>query len=194
MWRPLLAPRASSIPFVAGTLLSLSFTLTACPAGLANPEDFADRTEFPATGGSAAEAGSSGMVGNGGSGPGTAGGGNTTGTPDCVLAIFKSTCSGGLCHDQQGNSAGGLDLASPNVAARLVDQPATHVGVGPNDVCTPGDKLIDTSNRSGSWLLKKLSASSVGTCGARMPATGNLTSIQLGCLQTWVNNVQPGGT
>ncbi len=197
MWRPLLGPRASSIPFLAGTLLTLGLTLTACPASLANPEDFADRTEFPASAGSDAQAGSSGVAGNAGAGTGIAGSANTAGTPDCVLALFKTasgSCAGSLCHDQGSNSAGGLDLASANVAARLIDQPATHADVGPSDVCPTGDKLIDTSNRSASWLLKKLSASTVGTCGSRMPAVGNLTSVQLSCLQNWVNNVQPGGT
>jgi hypothetical protein len=99
-----------------------------------------------------------------------------------------------VCHDQGANSAGGLDLASLNVASRLVDQPALHSDVGPTDVCPTGDKLIDTSNRSASWLLSKLSASTVGMCGVRMPEVGNLTSIQLSCLQNWINNVQPGGT
>ena len=91
-------------------------------------------------------------------------------------------------------TAGGLDLSSANVAARLVDQPASHQDVGPNDVCPTGDKLIDTSNRSASWLLKKLSKSTVGTCGSTMPYAGNLSSIQLSCLQNWINNVPPGGT
>jgi predicted CxxxxCH...CXXCH cytochrome family protein len=188
MWcSPLGGPRSSSIALLLGPLAALSLSLTACPASLANPEDFADRTEFPAGGGS-------GTAGSTSSGAGTA---NTTGTPDCVLAIFKAgsgTCSGSICHDQGVNSAGGLDLASPNVAGRLVDQPAPHSDIGPSDVCPTGDKLIDTSDRSASWLLKKLSASTVGTCGDRMPDSGNLTSIQLSCLQNWINEVQPGGT
>jgi hypothetical protein len=182
--------------FMGGTLLALSLTLPACPASLANPEDFADRTELPTTGGSGSDVGGSGAVGNAGSSS-SAGTGNATGTPDCVLTIFKATtgsCAGSVCHDQGVNSAGGLDLASPNVASRLVDKPALHSDVGPNDVCPTGDKLIDTSNRSASWLLSKLSTSTVGTCGARMPETGNLSAIQLSCLQNWVNNVQPGGT
>ena len=191
---PLLGVRPSSTKILAGTLLALSCLLTGCAAGLANPEDFADRTEFPAAGGSASQAGS-GNVGN--AGAGSAGTANAAATPDCVLALFKTgsgACSGSVCHDQGANSAGGLDLGSANVAARLVDQVATHADVGTNDICPTGDKLIDTSNRGASWLLKKLSVSSVGTCGTRMPAAGNLSSIQLSCLQTWVNNVQPGGT
>ncbi len=197
MWCPPLGLRPSSTSLVVGTLLALSFTLTACPASLANPEDFADRSEFPSAGGSGAEAGT-GNVGNAGSGTSTAGSGSVaTGTPDCVLTIFKKgtgSCAGSVCHDQGSNSAGGLDLSSANVAARLVDQPASHADVGPTDVCPSGDKLIDTSNRSASWLLKKLSKSTVGTCGSTMPEVGNLSSIQLSCLQNWINNVPPGGT
>lgn len=187
MWSTLLGrARASSTSFLAGTLLALSLGLTACPASLANPEDFADRSEFQETGGAGSDAGTSASAGTA-----------SSGTPDCVLAIFKAgsgTCSGSICHDQGMNSAGGLDLASADVAARLVNQVASHADVGPNDVCPMGDKFIDTSNRGQSWLLKKLSASTVGTCGARMPDTGNLSSIQLSCLENWINDVQPGGT
>jgi predicted CxxxxCH...CXXCH cytochrome family protein len=188
MWSPLLGrSRASSTSFLFGMALTLSLGLTACPASLANPEDFADRTEFQETGGAGSDAGPSSNAGTS----------STPGTPDCVLAIFKAgsgTCSGSVCHDQGMNSGGGLDLASANVAARLVNQVASHADVGPSDVCPMGDKFIDTTNRSQSWLLKKLSASTVGTCGARMPDTGNLSSIQLSCLENWINDVQPGGT
>lgn len=189
---PPLGLRPSSSSWSRGALLALSFALTACPASLANPQDFADRSEF--SGDASDGTGGSGAVGGAfGSQSGAAGVGNTSGTPACVVTVFKTTCSGGVCHDPGGNAAGGLDLLSPNVAARLIDQPATHADVGPSDVCPTGDKLIDTSNRSASWLLKKLSASTVGTCGTRMPAVGNLTSVQLSCLQNWVNHVQPGG-
>jgi predicted CxxxxCH...CXXCH cytochrome family protein len=178
--------RARSMPLAGCALAALSLSLSACPASLQNPEDFADRSEFP-----------SADLDGGLDGAASAGNPNESGTPDCVLAIFKAStgsCAGTVCHDQGANSSGGLDLASPNVATRLVDQPALHKDVGPSDVCPSGDKLIDTSNRSASWLLKKLSASTVGTCGERMPETGNLSSIQLSCLENWVNQVQPGAT
>ncbi len=175
-----------------GALLLFGVTLSACEASLANPQDFADRSEFSDGGTSTtSSAGTGANAGTSGSG---AGGASGVGTPACVTSVFAAACSGGVCHSPGANPAGGLDLLSPNVAARLVDQPALHSDVGPTDVCPQGDKLIDTSNRSASWLLKKLSPTDVGTCGTRMPAAGNLSSIQLSCLQNWIDAVQPGGT
>jgi hypothetical protein len=61
--------------------------------------------------------------------------------------------------------------------------PDSHVGACPADA-----KLIDTDNRSASWLLLKV-LGPVGTCGALMPPTGALTSANRNCLQDWVNSV-----
>ena len=191
MWCPPLGVRPSSLTSLFGTLLICA--ITGCAANLANPQDFADRPN-PAGG----AGGSSGAAGSGGSGTaGSAGSGPIVSTPDCVLTLFKTgsgSCSGSVCHDQGVNAAGGLDLASPNVAARLVDQVALHTAVGPTDVCPTGDKLIDTSNPTESWLLKKLSATGVGMCGSVMPLGGTLSADQLSCLQDWINSVQPGAT
>ena len=188
--------QARSMLLASCTLFTLSTLLGACAAKLENPEDFADRTELPSAGG-APSTGSAGASSSSAGSGAVAGSTSNTTTPDCVLAIFKAStgsCAGSVCHDQGAASAGDLDLASPNVAQRLIDQPALHTDVGAGASCPSGDKLIDTGNRGASWLLQKLNASSVGTCGSRMPEGGNLTSIQLACLQNWVDTVAPGGS
>ena len=182
-----------------------------CAAPLANPEAFEDRAPLTSSGGggSVSVAGGGGApLGGAPSGAGSAGvelggsnhGGSTAGSggaavdgdlPACVTALFKPTssgkCSNGVCH-HGANAPGGLDLASPGVSARLVDQTASHLGANPSSGCPRGDKLIDSANPQDSWLLKKLTLDAAASCGAKMPATGFLTSDELSCLTGWVES------
>lgn len=130
------------------------------------------------TGGGAPAAGTSGSTAT-----------SSEALPSCVAAIFAASnagkCSNGICH-HAGDGSGGLDLASPGVTTRLLDQPASHAGATPNDGCPQGDKLIDSQDPSASWLLKKLTLDGATACGAKMPLTGSLSADELSCLTLWV--------
>jgi hypothetical protein len=140
------------------------------------------------TGGSASSGGSATIVASAGSGNG-----NQVVAPDCVVAFFGLKCSGQVCHTPGGSSFMSPDLTSPNVAARLVDVPAVHPGIPPGAVCPTGDKLIDTTNRSESWLSKKVlgPVGAIGECGTAMPQVGTATADELSCLQNWIDTVPP---
>ena len=137
------------------------------------------------TGGSASSGGSATIVASAG-----ADNSNQVVAPDCVVAFFGLKCSGQVCHTPGGSSFSSPDLTSPNVAARLVDVPAVHPGIPPGTLCPTGDKLIDTANRSESWLLKKV-LGNVGECGSAMPQIGIATADETSCLQHWIEIVPP---
>lgn len=145
------------------------------------------------SGGSGAGTTTSGGSATGGAATAASGsaGASSGDLPGCVAAIFAATtagkCSNGICH-HAGDGSGGLDLASPGVTARLLDQPASHVGATPNSGCPQGDKLIDSHDPSASWLLKKLTLDSATACGAKMPLTGSLSADELSCLTQWVGS------
>jgi len=200
-----------------GLAIAGALSLAACAARLENPEAFADRaplggnaagatmaggaTGDGGTGGAATFAGASATLGGttpGGTGgaaavAGTSGsaGASTGDLPACVAAVFVAStagkCSNGICH-HAGDGSGGLDLASPGVTARLLDQPASHAGASPSSGCPQGDKLIDSQDPSASWLLKKLTLDSGAACGAKMPLTGSLSADELSCLTQWVGS------
>ena len=148
------------------------------------------------SGGSVSIGGSTASVaGNESSGGGdpsnVAGAANDSDVPPCVVSTFAQTCGSSVCH--AGNASAGVDLISPGVASRLVNQPAQHPGAELGAGCPIGDKLIDTTNRSASWLLIKLQGTE-GTCGLSMPPSLSLNPTQTSCLVDWINTVQPNGT
>jgi hypothetical protein len=143
--------------------LGALLTLAGCPANLEDPQRFAD--------GGAVTANS---------------------IPPCLQTLFSGTgkCSGNVCHSAGAMPAGGLDLTSPDVAARLINVPATHGDIdfdGGGVTCPPA-KLIDTSNPSASWLLIKIDGTQ-GTCGSAMPQVGTLTSAEKSCIQNYITTV-----
>jgi hypothetical protein len=108
--------------------------------------------------------------------------------PACVVTLFNGTCAGSLCHTGPSGS-GGLDLTSPGVASRLVDRSVQFPGLAPGATgCPTAAKLIDTSDRSASWLLLKV-IGPIGGCGALMPPIGTLSVDDRTCLQAWVDSV-----
>jgi hypothetical protein len=93
--------------------------------------------------------------------------------PD-VPGLLAQTCTASTCHSAS-NKAQGLDLQSPDVAARLVGVPATE-GAG---------VLIDPSAPAKSVLYAKLTASP--PFGARMPlGAAPLDAPTLACVLAWV--------
>ena len=93
--------------------------------------------------------------------------------PD-VPALLAHTCTASTCHNAS-DKAQGLDLQSPDVAARLVGVPATE-GAG---------VLVDPSTPSKSVLYEKLGASP--PFGARMPLGASpLDAPTLACVLAWI--------
>jgi hypothetical protein len=128
------------------------------------------------------------VPGSGGSGGiGGTGGGSVPIAPDapwpppppaCVVDVLTNRCSGLECH---GPGTAEVDLISPGVAARLVDQPSS-----PNLLCA-GRTLVATDG-SPSLLLDKLRDAT--PCGSRMPTKGNLGAQSTDCLVAWVASLQ----
>ena len=102
--------------------------------------------------------------------------------PDVPADIFLANCTSASCHDSQ-YKAQGLDLQSPNLAARLVGVPATE---GPG-------LLIDRTTPSGSVLYTKVTATP--PFGARMPiGAAPLDSDEIGCVLAWITQEATSGT
>lgn len=97
------------------------------------------------------------------------------GCVDVPSKLFVPTCgvSAG-CHTAT-LPASQLDLVSPDVEKRLVDQPAR--------TCTGG--LVPRSSPTTGVFIRKLGDSV--PCGERMPiGLPKLSSAQLGCVQAWI--------
>jgi hypothetical protein len=102
--------------------------------------------------------------------------------PDVPQEIFLANCTGASCHNSQ-YKAQGLDLQSPNLAARLVGVPATE---GPG-------LLIDLATPSSSVLYTKVTATP--PFGARMPiGAAPLESDEINCVLAWITQEATSGT
>jgi hypothetical protein len=164
-------------PITKAWRCALGLALAGCASSLEDPDRFAFLL-VPPDGGLPPAAGmGAGMPGAGmpAAGMGGAGmGAMTMEPPACVTALFTASCSGPACH---GAGALVLDLLSPGVSDRLVDQSASSSGacVGQTYVATGG----------GSLLLDKVG--DMPSCGERMPyAMPPLTSTEVQCLTDWV--------
>jgi hypothetical protein len=92
--------------------------------------------------------------------------------------VLKTSCAGSGCHGSE-SPAGGLDLVSEGVEARLVNQPAK--------LCAP-DLLIDPANPDVSLLLRKVDPNAQ-SCGLKMPmGKPALSTAELSCLAQWVRD------
>jgi hypothetical protein len=143
--------------------VALVAAISACPGTLEDPERFLAAAAAGGDAGVAEEAqpppASDGAVG-----------GNC---PD-IPGLFRQTCTAASCHSGSTQSAG-LDLQSPNLAARLVGAPATE-GSG---------LLIDPASPSQSILYEKLTA--MPPFGARMPlGAAPLDDATMACVLTWI--------
>jgi hypothetical protein len=154
------------------------FVLAGCPGNLDNPQRFE----------TSSAAGMSSTAGTSSTDPNV--------LPMCVAALFKDpngACAGLGCHSAGPNAAGGLDLTSPGVVSRLLNQPATHADVpDAGGVSCPSVKLIDSSNPQASWMLTKVQSNYSVPCGAEMPLGGGaLASSDQNCLAMWVQSFGP---
>jgi hypothetical protein len=144
------------------TALVLCGATWGCPGTLEDPERFLDAGAALGTGDSSAGTPVDGEEGGAGG--------------DCpdVPRLLAQTCTASSCHSAS-NKAQGLDLQTPQVAARLIGVPATE-GAG---------FLIDPSTPSKSVLYEKLGASP--PFGARMPlGAAPLDAPTLACVLAWV--------
>lgn len=129
--------------------------LWGCPGTLDNKD------EFLADGGKTST----------GTGTGTGSGGPCGDVPTDLLA---AKCGGGSCHGVTSPQVG-LDLESPDVAARVV---------GVNAKMCPG-VLANPSNAAASVMYTKLLAAV--SCGGRMPlGRPSLTPMEAECLMSWI--------
>jgi hypothetical protein len=87
--------------------------------------------------------------------------------------LLHPRCATSGCHTA-GAPAGGLDLASPNVLARLTNKPA----VG------GGGMLIVHDDPATSVIVKKLA--SPPPFGSRMPVGAALDASQIACVKAWI--------
>lgn len=103
-----------------------------------------------------------------------------------VPAYFAQSCTlGDACHSSA-NKAGGLDLASADLAARVN-------GVLSTGDCVGRGVLADPADPEGSVLFFKLEPSPA--CGSPMPLGGDpLTDDQLSCVRAWILSLGPGAT
>jgi hypothetical protein len=99
--------------------------------------------------------------------------------PD-IPTLFAQTCGTAGCHDGT-TKAEALDLASPNVASRLVGVLAVEANA----------LLIDPNTPSNSAVYRKLLATP--PFGARMPSATGLDDATIQCVLTWVTAVANAG-
>jgi hypothetical protein len=149
----------------------------ACAGELSGNEEsyFATRSG-PDAGGAA---GSGGATSSGGAS--ASGGGSSVGC-DRAAAIIDKNCK--ACHNADGPQ-GKLDLFSPNVASRLVDQPSS-------DAECASLKRIDSANPAESFLIEKLESSNP-SCGDPMPFGSRLQQLDIDCMKAWVASLAAGG-
>jgi hypothetical protein len=104
----------------------------------------------------------------------------TNGPCDVENEIFLQRCATAACHSAKVH-AQNLDLESPNVGARLVDELATECA----------GLLVDPAHPTESILYLKLTDSP--PCGLQMPQVGQkLTPGEVNCVYEWI--VDQGGS
>jgi hypothetical protein len=149
---------------------SMLIALGACSAPVDNP---ARPTVDAATGGDAAP-------GDDALAPDASDSG--TGCPDVPQEVIAARCATSGCHSAA-DKAQGLDLQSPDLAARLVGVAATE---------TTGFLLIDPAAPENSAVYAKLTAAP--PYGARMPLGRTaLDDATLACVLAWVGNPNNAG-
>jgi hypothetical protein len=97
----------------------------------------------------------------------------TTSCPDVPQAVFLPNCTSAGCHNAQDKEQG-LDLQSPDVAARLINVSSSE-GAG---------LLIDPAAPASSVLYTKLTPNP--PFGAQMPTKGALDGATIACDLSWI--------
>ena len=131
------------------------------------------------------------LTGGGGSGGtgNTSGAGGTAAPCDAPTMVFVGgNCAQIGCHAAAG-PAGGLDLASAGVAARLLDKPSATAA---NPVCAANTTpyLVSGTSPATGFLLDKLK--NPPPCGLQMPELGAYTADEATCLDSWATALTTG--
>ncbi len=105
--------------------------------------------------------------------------------PDVPTELLVPRCGSANCHAAF-TPAGGLDLVTPEVAARVVGVPA----VGP--ACTDSGLILAVPTDPGASLLfRKISGTP--PCGSSMPLGGDrLTPKEVSCVKEWISTLHAG--
>jgi hypothetical protein len=185
-------------------LVLAAVALTGCPGSLDDPGAFPPPVTGAAGAGNTSGAAGTGAAGTGAAGTGAAGtgaagtgavagcdvsgliGNGTAATPGKYFCTTQ-----GVCHDSAG-SAAGLDLASANLAARLVGIAPKGGGAVTPSVCAADANFktmpyITKSSPTGAGLLlMKLQAAICAPGGMQMPTlNGPLSATDLACFKSW---------
>jgi hypothetical protein len=107
-----------------------------------------------------------------------------------VQALFTAQrCTNSGCHDAAAAGAG-LDLASPGVAARLLDKnPTAGQGAIPSQCTNIGKPYLKSGTNPATGLLLDKISRTPG-CGSPMPfGYAALSAAQISCIQTWATSV-----
>jgi hypothetical protein len=96
--------------------------------------------------------------------------------PQCLTALFAARCGKAGCHVADTQQ---IDLVSPKVEDRLVDQKSTSTQ------CK--DHVLVASDGTESLLLKKVDG--VPPCGLPMPLGEKLSVAEVKCVSDWVSAV-----
>ena len=107
------------------------------------------------------------------------GGGGCPDDVDVEADVFAVRCAGSICHSPGDEPAGGLDLLSDGVAARVA-------GVAASAECD-GEVLAVPGDPDASLLVRKLGASP--PCGDRMPLVGDLAPGDAACIAEWIEGL-----
>lgn len=99
--------------------------------------------------------------------------------------IFGQTCGTSGCHDDSLQAQAGLDLLSPDLAARVVDVNAIGIGCGNEILVVPGDP-------DSSYLFQKI-LNTPGICGLPMPVVGALDSTEAETIRQWIIDLGGSG-
>lgn len=166
-------------------VLSAPTALAACPGHIDDTTPYVAALEANGTGGaSAGGAPSTGVGGAAGTGAqaGSGAGGGQAGCGDVPKSVLLPTCGPQGCHGGK-KPASMLDLASPDVASRVVGVP----GFACKTV------LADPQDAKNSLLYTKI-ATAVPTCGGRMPlGIDPLDDATIACVADWIASLAPDG-
>lgn len=112
----------------------------------------------------------------------TSGNPNADLIPDCAVDVFRTTCSGSLCHSQ-----GAINLP-PDFDTTDV---YTMLTTTKSAVCASAPSYLDLENPQNSLFLLKVKGEQPTNCGGDMPPIGSpaLTAAQLTCLEDWIGSL-----
>ena len=99
---------------------------------------------------------------------------------DAPTQVFQPLCASAGCHNSNA-PAGGLDLLSPNLMARL------DGAVSQSALCN-GSLLVSRAAPDSSLMIQKLNGTA--TCGVRMPvAPLTIQQSQVDCVRSWMTDM-----